>query len=50
MVNPDRIPNADEYVEKGITHLIYGADGPDYDLSPLKDLAAWRDDYRERHG
>jgi len=23
---------------------------PDYDLSPLEELIAWRDDYRERNG
>jgi probable F420-dependent oxidoreductase len=50
MVNPDQIPNADKYVENGITHLLVGAGGPDYDLSPLKNLIAWRDDYRKRHG
>jgi hypothetical protein len=27
---------------------LYGA--PDYDLSPLRELIAWRDDYRERIG
>ena len=27
-----------------------GFGGPDYDLSPLKDLITWRDDYRERNG
>jgi hypothetical protein len=37
-------------VENGITHLIMGFGGPDYDLSPLKDLIAWRDDHRERNG
>jgi hypothetical protein len=24
--------------------------GPDYDLSPLENLIAWRDDHRERNG
>jgi hypothetical protein len=37
-------------VENGLTHLIMGFGGPDYDLGPLKDLIAWRDDYRERNG
>jgi hypothetical protein len=27
-----------------------GFGGPDYDLGPLKDLIAWRDEYRERNG
>ena len=26
-----------------------GFGGPDYDLGPLQDLIAWRDDYRERN-
>ncbi len=40
-----RIKDADGYVENGITHLILGFNGPDYDLSPLKDLIAWRDSH-----
>jgi len=43
MVTPDQVKNADRYVENGITHLIMGFSGPDYDLSPLKELIAWRD-------
>ena len=31
-----------------MTHLILGLTGPDYDLSALKDLIAWRDEHRER--
>ncbi len=49
-VRPNQIPSADLYVENGITHLLVGVGGPDYDLSPLQDLIAWRDDYRERNG
>ena len=48
-VRPDQIPNADSYVENGITHLIVGVGGPDYDLSPLEDLISWRDEYRKRN-
>ena len=47
---PDQIiKNADAYVEKGITHLMLGFSGPDYDLSPLEELISWRDAYRERN-
>jgi probable F420-dependent oxidoreductase len=48
-VRPNHIPHAERYVENGITHLIVGVGGPDYDLSPLEELIAWRDDYRERN-
>jgi probable F420-dependent oxidoreductase len=49
-VRPNLVKDADRYVEKGITHLIMGFGGPDYDLSPLEDLIVWRDEYRERNG
>jgi len=49
-IRPEHPKDADRYVERGITHLIYGVGSPDYDLSPLRDLIAWRDDYRERKG
>ncbi|HEV2742316.1 MAG TPA: hypothetical protein VGV91_04085 [Rubrobacter sp.] len=49
MVSPDQVKNADRYVEKGITHLIMGFGGPDYDLSSLRELISWRDSYRERN-
>jgi hypothetical protein len=26
-----------------------GVGGPDYDLSPLRELIRWRDEYRERN-
>ena len=41
--NADKVRDLDRYVEEGITHLIFGADGPDYDLGPLRELVAWRD-------
>ena len=37
---PDEL---DGYVEQGITHLIYGVGGPNYDLEPLRRLVEWRD-------
>jgi alkanesulfonate monooxygenase SsuD/methylene tetrahydromethanopterin reductase-like flavin-dependent oxidoreductase (luciferase family) len=49
LINADQIPNADAYVENGINHLILRFSGPEYDLSPLRELISWRDEYRERH-
>lgn len=34
---------ADRYVENGITHLIIGRGGPDYDLTDLNRMVRWRD-------
>jgi probable F420-dependent oxidoreductase len=44
-----QVRNADRYVENGITHLLLGFSGQDYDLSPLRELIAWRDEYREHN-
>jgi probable F420-dependent oxidoreductase len=33
---------ADEYLKRGFTHLIAFAIGPDWDLTQVKDLVAWR--------
>jgi hypothetical protein len=49
-VRPNQIRNLDRYVENGITHLIIGVSGPNYDLCPLKELIRWRDGYHERNG
>ena len=49
-VRPNQIRNLDRYVENGITYLIIGVSGPDYVLSPLKELIRWRDGYHERNG
>jgi len=48
-IRPNQIQDADRYVENGITHLMIGVGGPDYDLSPLRELISWRDEYRERN-
>jgi probable F420-dependent oxidoreductase len=48
-IRPNQIQDADRYVENGITHLMVGVGGPDYDLSPLRELISWRDEYRERN-
>ena len=39
----DALDRLDEYVDLGITHLVVGAGGPEYDLAPLQKLVAWRD-------
>lgn len=46
LVQPENTDRADEYVENGITFLIAGANGPDYDLGQLRELISWRDDRR----
>jgi probable F420-dependent oxidoreductase len=48
-VRPQNIKHADRYVENGITHLIFGISGPDYDLDSLHELISWRDNYREHN-
>lgn len=43
MLHPEVvIDRVDELVAAGITYLIVRSDGPDYDLSPLEQLVAWR--------
>lgn len=37
------VDRAEEYVARGITHIIWGADGPDFNLDGLKRLVEWRD-------
>ncbi len=43
MVGGDQVKLADDYVEAGITHLLVGSSGPDYDMSELGELVEWRD-------
>jgi probable F420-dependent oxidoreductase len=43
LIDPENIERAEEYVERGITHLMLGHNGPNYDMGPLKELLAWRD-------
>jgi len=39
----DALDRLDDYVDIGVTHLVVGAGGPDFDLEPLRKLVAWRD-------
>jgi alkanesulfonate monooxygenase SsuD/methylene tetrahydromethanopterin reductase-like flavin-dependent oxidoreductase (luciferase family) len=43
----DALDRLDEYVDIGVTHLVVGAGGPDFDLEPLQKLVAWRDSRAE---
>jgi len=45
LIGPENVKDADGYLENGITHLILRSGGPDYDISALKDLVAWRDSH-----
>ncbi len=39
----DQLDRVDEYVAAGITHFVMGGDAPDFDLTYLKRMLAWRD-------
>jgi probable F420-dependent oxidoreductase len=45
-VNTVNMSQADDFVARGITHLIMGIDGPAYDLGPVRELIQWRDTAR----
>ncbi|MEX2278629.1 MAG: LLM class F420-dependent oxidoreductase [Acidimicrobiia bacterium] len=47
-VDPKRLEGVDDYLEAGITQFTFGLSGPDYDLSPVADWIAWRDEQQER--
>ena len=49
-IGADRLALLDDYVEAGVTHFIMGVAGPDWDLSLLPDLLAYRDDRNRRRG
>lgn len=48
-IEPDQLGadlarHADTYVAYGFTQITLGVNGPDYDLEPVRDWLAWRDD------
>jgi len=43
LIDGAQIANAEEYVRNGITHLIVGSSGPDWNLDEVRRLVAWRD-------
>ncbi|GAA0898365.1 hypothetical protein GCM10009557_73620 [Virgisporangium ochraceum] len=42
LFNDSDLDDLDGYLEAGFTHFIWGAGGPDYDLSGVRRLLAWR--------
>jgi len=42
-ISETTVERIDDYLGLGFTHLIVSADGPDYDLSLLRDVLAWRE-------
>lgn len=42
-VSRDKPEQAEEYRDRGFTHIVVSTTGPDYDLGPLNELLAWRD-------
>jgi alkanesulfonate monooxygenase SsuD/methylene tetrahydromethanopterin reductase-like flavin-dependent oxidoreductase (luciferase family) len=48
-IEPDALDHdaehsADAYLEMGFTQFTLGVNGPDFELGPVKDWLAWRDD------
>ncbi len=44
LMSAREVDRADDYLQAGATHLIVGRDGPAYDLTPVAELLAWRDE------
>ena len=43
-LRPWDFDRADELVEIGVTHFVHSAEGPNWDLGPLAEILAWRDE------
>jgi probable F420-dependent oxidoreductase len=43
-VKPNRLDGAQAYLDAGVTQFTFGIGGPDYDLTPIADWIAWRND------
>ncbi len=43
--DPGRIDKADEFAAAGVEQFTLEFDGPDFDLSPMADWIAWRDEH-----
>jgi probable F420-dependent oxidoreductase len=41
--DPADLRDPDGYVDVGVTHIIVGRSGPDWDLGPVRELVQWRD-------
>ena len=46
-IEHDHVDRAEEWVDAGSTQFTVGLNGPDYDMTPVRKLLAWRD---ERNG
>lgn len=47
-ITAETLGQADDFVDKGITHLVMGITGPEYDLGAVRELVQWRDEARKR--
>jgi alkanesulfonate monooxygenase SsuD/methylene tetrahydromethanopterin reductase-like flavin-dependent oxidoreductase (luciferase family) len=47
-VNPAHIDRAAEWLDAGADEITLGLNGPDYDMAPVMDWLAWRDEVNAR--